>query len=267
MRHFAAMNSFYFKKNAEEIAQWAYENGFSGVEIWADVPLCYVDDKDIDTIIDKLVSLNEKIAYTVHSPIYGINISSVNPGILKESIRQIKKAMTWAGRIHIEKFIVHTGRVPARRQYVMQKVRTIIRESMEDIKKEADKNRIDLIIENTGVDRLSYDYDIEEMIDIAREFGTGICLDTGHANISGMGAVLAEEVIEKTEELHLHDNFGEKDEHLPVGDGNIDWSLYRPLMLKQDMITVHEVRLGNNTENEIIRSRKRAEEIAADCFT
>jgi len=139
--------------------------------------------------------------------------------------------------------------------------------NIEEIKKEADRNSIDLIIENTGVNSLSYDYDMEEMMEIAREFEIGICLDTGHANISGIGSVSIEELMERTEELHLHDNFGEEDEHLPVGDGNIEWDRYRPLMLKKEMIAVHEVRLGNNTENEIIRSRNRAEEIKENCFT
>ena len=58
------------------------------------------------------------------------------------------------------------------------------------------------------------------------------CIDVGHINafakapmdewLSVLGPYLGE--------VHIHDNFGEKDDHLPVGDGEIDFSLFFSLI-------------------------------------
>ena len=53
----------------------------------------------------------------------------------------------------------------------------------------------------------------------------GLCLDVGHTSasteipvedwISCLGSSISH--------VHIHDNMGKKDEHLPIGDGTIDW--------------------------------------------
>jgi sugar phosphate isomerase/epimerase len=54
----------------------------------------------------------------------------------------------------------------------------------------------------------------------------GHCFDIGHWRLFAEGsladwfAVLGKRVVH----LHLHDNFGQRDEHLPVGEGNIDFA-------------------------------------------
>jgi sugar phosphate isomerase/epimerase len=49
------------------------------------------------------------------------------------------------------------------------------------------------------------------------------CFDTGHAHIeSGVGPGF-EMMRDRTVTTHVHDNYGEKDEHLPPYEGSIDW--------------------------------------------
>ena len=52
----------------------------------------------------------------------------------------------------------------------------------------------------------------------------GVCFDTGHANISGSVASVLTELKAHIRSTHLHDNHGEKDEHLWPGEGTIDWT-------------------------------------------
>lgn len=49
------------------------------------------------------------------------------------------------------------------------------------------------------------------------------CFDTGHANVFGSvpQAVWIAELGDRLGEIHIHDNHGVTDEHLPVGEGNI----------------------------------------------
>lgn len=52
----------------------------------------------------------------------------------------------------------------------------------------------------------------------------GICVDTGHANLGDLGAPLAVRMAgHRLYTTHLHDNLGERDDHLPPGRGVIPW--------------------------------------------
>ncbi len=59
---------------------------------------------------------------------------------------------------------------------------------------------------------------------LAEKLNCGVCWDTGHANISGykQSEQLAT-IGNRLEILHIHDNDGSRDSHLPPFDGNVDW--------------------------------------------
>ena len=64
----------------------------------------------------------------------------------------------------------------------------------------------------------------DELCDIADALGIGVCWDFGHAHIAGLRQGEAIEYIGKRlKVLHVNDNFGEDDIHLPPFCGNIDW--------------------------------------------
>ena len=59
---------------------------------------------------------------------------------------------------------------------------------------------------------------------LAEKLGCGICWDVGHANISGYRQ--SEQMLtlkDKIDVLHVHDNNGEKDQHLLPFEADIDW--------------------------------------------
>lgn len=62
----------------------------------------------------------------------------------------------------------------------------------------------------------------------------GICIDSGHLNV--FSKVDIEDWFEllgdRIAEVHLHDNHGKNDEHLPLGEGAIDFKLFFTLLKK-----------------------------------
>ena len=53
--------------------------------------------------------------------------------------------------------------------------------------------------------------------------GMGVCLDVGHANLTGDAMEAIETCSGHIVTTHLHDNRGKRDEHLVPGEGAIDW--------------------------------------------
>ena len=63
-----------------------------------------------------------------------------------------------------------------------------------------------------------------EILRIGHFKDVGICLDTGHAHIGGGVAAAIAELKPLIRTTHIHDNHGQKDEHLWPGDGTIAWA-------------------------------------------
>lgn len=74
---------------------------------------------------------------------------------------------------------------------------------------------------------LSSSADILKLIREINSPHLAFCFDTGHANYYGEDASAS--IIDAGEllaVLHVHDNFGDTDAHLPPYDGNIDWAAF-----------------------------------------
>ena len=86
-----------------------------------------------------------------------------------------------------------------------------------------------ILIENMKSDREAPDNHLYgscalNISSLAEKLGAGVCWDVGHANISGFKQSEQLEILKgKLEVLHIHDNDGLRDAHLPPFDGNVDW--------------------------------------------
>ncbi len=60
----------------------------------------------------------------------------------------------------------------------------------------------------------------------------GVCVDAGHLNIYSEAALdeWFGELGPHIKEVHLHDNNGRADEHLPIGEGTVDFPLFFSLL-------------------------------------
>ncbi len=94
----------------------------------------------------------------------------------------------------------------------------------------AQHSNVVIALENLANNQWSLDR-VTDIVRTARSQGfenIGLCLDTGHAFIEG--ADLYKAIIENSDILvaiHIHDNNGVRDEHLPPGKGKIPWHSVR----------------------------------------
>lgn len=70
----------------------------------------------------------------------------------------------------------------------------------------------------------SYPENLRKLIDKINSPYVGICLDTGHMNLAKVLQSKAIEIFnDKLFVLHIHDNYGVKDDHFRINEGNINW--------------------------------------------
>ncbi|MEN6357100.1 MAG: TIM barrel protein [Armatimonadota bacterium] len=135
---------------------------------------------------------------------------------------------------------------------------------LRDICKFAQDSGIRLAFENSGRTGIAM---MRRALDIIGSdplsIGLGICIDTGHANRSmALDGVPTEDYLREFRELiielHINDNLGKEDLHLPPGAGNIDWSAVLPELhaLPQEAIMCIELaNHGDDAMSLIQRSR------------
>lgn len=92
--------------------------------------------------------------------------------------------------------------------------------------------------------------------DINRE-NLDIVFDVGHCHHTG-GKIMSEvlECGERLKHLHIHDNFGEKDEHIAPGEGNIDFGEFCEALKKVHYDGIYMMEIGKCTVENLKNSRE-----------
>ena len=90
----------------------------------------------------------------------------------------------------------------------------------------AEERGITIAVENMPDIPKIYGKVPDEMLQILKEVdrkNSGMTFDVGHANTMGLVDEFVEKCLSKIKHMHIHDNHGAHDEHLPLGKGTIDW--------------------------------------------
>ncbi|MEM1514916.1 MAG: sugar phosphate isomerase/epimerase [Thermoproteota archaeon] len=168
------------------------------------------------------------LSVSIHAPFADINIASTSPFIRNAIMRRLERSMRLSARLNPEYWVFHPGIRSAISDIIPGLDWRINLDSVRSLLKEARKYGIRIAIENTPK---TFPFVIKYVEDLERfyeEMGNeglelGITLDVGHANICGQLNEIMRLFHEKIVHVHLHDNNGDKDSHLGIGFGKIDW--------------------------------------------
>lgn len=207
-------------------------------------------DKDIQEIKEKLKS--RKLKSSVHSPIYDINIGSLNQKMRQASVESILESLEFAKKIDAEVLVIHGGNLPGDfPTSFLPGAREMLISSLKKLVEKAKEKRIVIGLENTPKGR---NHQLvkrkEEHLSIIEKVNSSdlkVVLDTGHANVYGLPLEdYLKSVSKYLCEIHLHNNDGKKDFHQPLTRGEIDISnlldlakeleLSVPIILEMDSV-------------------------------
>jgi len=173
-------------------------------------------------------------ANSFHAPFADrIDISSLDAAQRGESVREVFRAADAARILGARYLVLHpgpekAGKVPSEEwQLRMRSAATLLNE----VARHCRDLGITLLLENM-LPHLMFGHtsDMLYLLGAIRETNVGTCLDTGHAFLSGDLRTVVHKLSGHLRMLHVNDNLGDRDDHLPPGDGAIDWtSLMRQL--------------------------------------
>ncbi|MBR6371585.1 MAG: sugar phosphate isomerase/epimerase [Victivallales bacterium] len=180
--------------------------------------------------------------------LFGLTYDLMNYGDSLHNHRMLlnKLQLNIAAEMGINTITFHPGNESARPETPLAALMDNVKRSLDEMLPEAEKCGVTLCIENSW-NQISVP---KPMWEIKNAFSTeylGFCYDSGHANImSGKGrdnqdngAIarwkargfdevewndhILEDLLPGVVNCHLHDNNAVSDQHLPPGQGNIDW--------------------------------------------
>lgn len=207
-----------------ESIDWVFgieECGYAGWEISADGNYRLDIAENVARIRDTLGSTTLEVS--VHAPYSDLNLASLNYPIYRESIRQLSRCVELAAEF-TERVTIHPGYLSPAAKLVPQQVWDLHKAALAEIGAVAQDAGVLVMLENMPDIPNFFCRLPEELFGMVEGVeGVGITLDVGHAHTMGMiDAFLSR--IGEVDHVHIHDNDGTSDAHLPLGGGTIDWA-------------------------------------------
>jgi len=162
-------------------------------------------------------------ALGLHVPFFDLNLASEKfTSIRNLTVRTYCDWIKIGRRLGCRYVVVHPHSTAI--IYNPSKTRKHVTETLRMLAEKAEKLGILLTVENIGSGRLRL-FDQDEFIWLIKNTpGLFALLDVGHAFINKWDIpCVIQSLGEKLVSLHLHDNNGENDEHLPISKGKMDW--------------------------------------------
>ena len=204
--------------------------GFQNIELFAARQhLDYTDRNQVRDVAQWFRDHEVKL-HSVHAPLYSdpdwgrsggfaISIAYLERRLRVESMDEIKRAIDIADDLPFRYLVVHMG-LPDD-EYDLTRLDAVMT-SLEHLKVSVKDRGVQLLLENVP-NELGTPERLVQFIQHTH-LNVGICFDTGHAYMRRGIHPAFETLSTYIASTHVHDNHGEKDDHLMPFEGDIDWT-------------------------------------------
>jgi sugar phosphate isomerase/epimerase len=219
----------YGEKTLEGFEAWvksAKELGFEFIEILSEWPH-YLTRENLPFFRDVLNSYGLKA--TIHAPFSDLNIASFNDRIREASLGIIRETVELAAELGALVVTMHPGHCSPISVKNREKYLEIHRESLRKIARWSEEYGIKIGVENMPRFPILDAQNCDRLMEIIEGVEIGVTFDVGHLNTTtGNFDRFIELFGERIVHVHLHDNSGERDEHLSLGEGMVPWERVVP---------------------------------------
>ncbi len=253
----------FYTRPIEESLQAIARCGFDYVEIWLEHLWQHGQPPSPPKIKDLLAQTGLKA--TVHCPIMDLNITSPNPRIREESIRQTVEAAGFAAEIGARLMVLHPGhRFSAKEEFAVHWKRQI--QAIRRIVREAAELGTEIALENMEIDSpkatVKDHTHLRRIKEDAQLPNLGLTLDTAHLRDSGKIVEFIESLGQDIIHTHISDSTAQK-LHLQLGEGDLDFRRIVKALQAVGYAGVYSLETFIPGDEEILR-RQRAQ-LASYC--
>ena len=162
---------------------------------------------------------------TAHGPFLDLSPGAMDPAVLDLTRNRLHHALELAAVCGAEHIVLHHGWEEWRHGFNREEWRENSLATWRETARRARDLGVRVVLENVFEARPQ---DLEPMLSALAGDGVGFCFDIGHANVFGRADILEwlEVLSPHLQALHLHDNHGDQDDHLPIGYGTIDFQSF-----------------------------------------
>lgn len=163
-----------------------------------------------------------EVDVTIHAPIFDLNPGSLDPVVRKHTRRCWEKAIGVAGALGARQINFHTGYLPLLPDSTFPGWLALSLEAWERLVGLAADAGMILLLENMFEPTPRILLDVRSQLEPRY---VGFTIDVAHTHI--YGSVSPEtwwrDLGDAIHEVHLHDTDTFSDDHLPIGEGALDW--------------------------------------------
>jgi sugar phosphate isomerase/epimerase len=202
------------RKGISEEIVWIGENGFEFVDLFIEDDCCSADKIDIGEI--KMLLKRYNLGIVGHSAHY-LPIASPCKALRDAAVEEIEKSILVCSSLGAKYLTVHAD-WPNSLFSPDEGLRSQA-ESLKRLMSFAKKYDVEIVYESTAKELDTPD-NVSKLIKLVPELS--LHLDVGHMNLYNRNPLdYIERFHKRIRHVHLHDNDGTKDQHLPLGAGKI----------------------------------------------
>lgn len=158
---------------------------------------------------------------TFHAPFEDLNPGARDEEIRRITVRRLHQAIRLTPLFRAKGVVVHGGYSEWMYDFRPDLWLAPARETISEAAEAAEKANVEIFLENVFDEVPDHLLRLREAVGSRR---VGFCFDPGHATLFSRLPVQKwiESLAPSLGEMHLHDNRGLRDDHLPVGEGSIN---------------------------------------------
>ncbi|NOK61422.1 MAG: sugar phosphate isomerase/epimerase [Chloroflexi bacterium AL-W] len=204
------------RKDVVEEARWAAEHGFDFLDLTIEGPAAALEQ--IDVVALKQV-LNEAHMQVVGHTAWFLPFASPVGRVRRAAVEEVAAALPIFADLGVKLVNVHIVRGVGSFGYA--NMLALNGKSFAELAELAEPHGIRIMVEHPPESGLHVD-DIRKILNADARLG--FHLDVGHANVGGDRLeVLLKAFNQRLCHVHVSDNRGRSDDHMPLGAGSIDW--------------------------------------------
>ena len=267
--HVGLSTGCFYLKSIFECLDSIRASGFSQIEVCSSpAHLDYHDIVSVRRVTERLSALGIE-PYSFHAPFAAhIDITSPDTEKRDRSLKEVLAAVEAAAVLHARYFVIHPGPEETNLPLGEERTQRLANASLAlgIVAERCWQLGMMCVLENK-LPHLLFG-DIRDMMWILGAMKTthvGICLDTGHAHLAGDLWNAPHKLATSLKMIHASDNKGRHDDHLPPGEGEIDWlSLFRQLHVSGFQGSIIVEIAGEGEAHHILDSAQRAHRFLRD---